>query len=732
MNYWEKILDSFSFKSKGGAPNFNNPNDRLLLRMELLKRGWNKKAVNELLHRLTEQEVQKVPVTGKNAKTQRNVQRYYFYDKADNVIRARTDQYNQSKAGGNLPYATQDQVDDETIGKEDGDVEGGDNEKQNETTKIGKHLEETKKGRQDRFEKGFKKPPKKKSKDDKSAPGNAGSLLNEDGSNEVCERIVEDESFQKLSEEEQVKILYNELKDKKLGQQNNKVKKAKSGRLESGVAGYLSVKDMPEDLPSDQREIYSKCKLAVRNGRRKAQKVQAITKKLGYNNPNVIGLGGTQDDLQRGQDIIDDVEKVVAFKNGKKVEIPKDKVKNFIKNSGGGENPSDTATIIYDEKSGEATILFHSDKDSLNALIAQTTQKDEWTGDVTTETLDKAVERGDITEEQRIEILKVRTKYSYKLDEIESSFKLLSQEPSKKLLGGLGKEYDTQDVIDYFKTASSGANPDKYWYERVETVFGSEKISQKKSDGKPTKDAQTAIDFLNKSNPNRKPPFPDGDEPTDEQMLRAFLQKQSDEIPAGDDLNVVNRLNSKFGMVDQNEQRDRIEERRKEALDYENQVLEEINEIGNINGVPVGDALAANDIWDKGHFDAILSPEGTVHEYDDMFEVNASGFHIDKKGIQECLGVDTKKGFQAKFVRGELQEQKSSQKRTTGGYYMVYAILEDKDGKPVIDPETGKQKRMEIMEKRLRTKQGETGRQNGVYNWGKGFKDCISKKTKGF
>ena len=36
------------------------------------------------------------------------------------------------------------------------------------------------------------------------------------------------------------------------------------------------------------------------------------------------------------------------------------------------------------------------------------------------------------------------------------------------------------------------------------------------------------------------------------------------------------------------------------------------------------------------------------------------------------------------------------------------------------------------MEKRLRTKQGETGRQNGVYNWGKGFKDCIGKKTKGF
>ena len=119
MNYWEKILEGFSFKSKGGAPDFTNPNDRMLLRMELLKRGWNQGAVNELLYRLTEQEVQKVPVSGDNAKTKGGLQRYYFYDKADNVIRARTDQYNQSKRGGNLPYATQDQVDDESIGKED-------------------------------------------------------------------------------------------------------------------------------------------------------------------------------------------------------------------------------------------------------------------------------------------------------------------------------------------------------------------------------------------------------------------------------------------------------------------------------------------------------------------------------------------------------------------------------------------------------------------------------------
>lgn len=59
MNYWEKILEGFSFKSKGGAPDFSNPNDRMLLRMELLKKGWNENAVNELIYRLIEKKDEK-------------------------------------------------------------------------------------------------------------------------------------------------------------------------------------------------------------------------------------------------------------------------------------------------------------------------------------------------------------------------------------------------------------------------------------------------------------------------------------------------------------------------------------------------------------------------------------------------------------------------------------------------------------------------------------------------
>ena len=40
-------------------PDFSNPNDKMLLRMELLKKGWNENAVNELLYNLTEKKDEK-------------------------------------------------------------------------------------------------------------------------------------------------------------------------------------------------------------------------------------------------------------------------------------------------------------------------------------------------------------------------------------------------------------------------------------------------------------------------------------------------------------------------------------------------------------------------------------------------------------------------------------------------------------------------------------------------
>jgi hypothetical protein len=54
MNDWDKILDDFAHKCKGGAPDMTNPRHLALLRESLLKFGWNENAMNEFLGNLRE------------------------------------------------------------------------------------------------------------------------------------------------------------------------------------------------------------------------------------------------------------------------------------------------------------------------------------------------------------------------------------------------------------------------------------------------------------------------------------------------------------------------------------------------------------------------------------------------------------------------------------------------------------------------------------------------------
>jgi len=54
MNDWDKILDDFARKCKGGAPDMTNPRHLALLRESLIKFGWNENAMNEFLGNLRE------------------------------------------------------------------------------------------------------------------------------------------------------------------------------------------------------------------------------------------------------------------------------------------------------------------------------------------------------------------------------------------------------------------------------------------------------------------------------------------------------------------------------------------------------------------------------------------------------------------------------------------------------------------------------------------------------
>ena len=54
MKNWDKILDDFARKCKGGAPDMTNPRHLALLRESLIKFGWKENATNEFLVNLRE------------------------------------------------------------------------------------------------------------------------------------------------------------------------------------------------------------------------------------------------------------------------------------------------------------------------------------------------------------------------------------------------------------------------------------------------------------------------------------------------------------------------------------------------------------------------------------------------------------------------------------------------------------------------------------------------------
>jgi len=56
MNDWDKILDDFARKCKGGAPDMTNPRHLALLRESLIKFGWKENATNEFIGNLREGE----------------------------------------------------------------------------------------------------------------------------------------------------------------------------------------------------------------------------------------------------------------------------------------------------------------------------------------------------------------------------------------------------------------------------------------------------------------------------------------------------------------------------------------------------------------------------------------------------------------------------------------------------------------------------------------------------
>jgi len=554
------------------------------------------------------------------------------------------------------------------------------------------------------FKYGFKEITKNGKVIFKPAPGNAGSLLNEVVSGEVAQMLEEDPN---LSDEELIKLLKDRFGNTELFKS-----KGKNGNSGNQVATGIKSKEIPK---GENKGLHSKLILAVRSGRRKHTKSVESAEQQGFKNSKIENYYGH---LSSFDAMVNDIkDKQVIGPNGE--EISQKEAEQLIRSGGRGDNPSDTATLVFDKDSNKVIMLFHSDKDSTSAIVAQSSLKAE--AKANEENVDKLVQNGKLTQEQGDALKKDQLELVQKNNEIETELKKVVSGPAKHFL-------ENVDIVEALKSVKNNTNPDgSKDSNATSTKFG--------GDGK-TAGVKSKENNVVSSVSKYLPDGVDSKNATDEQALTAFFKFMSDENkgvdkngneiePTEAQVTLMERLNTRFldrGAPDIFSQ---IEDVRNRTLQLQKDfITKQDNQTVEIKGKPVGlgTYLEGSTVFKQFHLEAINpNSEKGVHKYPGMFETNHAGLAVDGETLKGCLGgdVENKEDFLSGFEVGEVEEQlgvSGSQKgKTTGGKRMVYAITSDN-------------RKIEIGEKVMRTKTGKTGKLQTVYQWSDDMKKCFAGK----
>ena len=511
----------------------------------------------------------------------------------------------------------------------------------------------------------------------KPAPGNAGSMLNEIISGEVANILQENPN---LSEEELMDTLMNQFGETKLFKQNKG----------SQRAGGIKKSEIPEGKNPGQ---YSKLLIAIRAGKRKHKKAMDAASKNNFENSQAKNYYGHKESFKS---MIDDLEgKEVIGPSGKPV--PMEEAIELINSGGGGDNPSDTATLVFDSKSNKVIMLFHSDKDSTDAIIAQSSLRAE--AKANEKNIDNLVEQGKITEEEGEQIKGAQIELIEEREKIENELKTVGAEPAKFFL-------DKVPMSEVVKSATSDEGPD-----------GPDK-------SKTSTKVKSAL-----NNKNLKS-YLTSDNPTEEEKMEAFMKMMSDENrevePTEAQITLMDRLNRRYASKGAPDVDEKIEEIRNRTIQVESDYIKQNDSIKmDVDGkeVGLGTFLEANTIFKQFHLEAIDEQSETgVHKYPGMFETNHAGLAVDGEVLKKCMpGINNKNDLIKNFEVGDAVEQKGvsgTQKgRTTGSKRIVYAV-------------TAEGERIPMGVKVARSKTGKLGKLQTVYQWSPEFKKCFAKDGK--
>jgi len=652
---WNKILKEWSYRV--GVIKPNNSRHLYHLNKILEERGWPYQVIEEVIENLSEQEDDKYVSIGYGRYKEKGKEK-----DSDADVFVKTDAGKYVKSSDQKSDDKPEKPKGKQLGKGDFDRDSSKSTPSKSFQRdIGKKDLEQRgdfKSKQKHISSGFVKG---------AAPGNAGSMYNEIMSGEVSDLLQDNPD---ATESDLVKSILDKYGDSNLAKQNS------SNRM----AGGLKTGELPDGLPKEERELYTKTLIAVRSGKRKHQRSQSASKDLGWKNTETAEYFGDSAGLKKQEEDINSASKVVDLDGN---EIPKDEIIELIRAGGGGDNPSDTATIIKNKDNGEATILFTSDKDSTNAIIAQSSTKAE-----STQTDDAILQLGDdgkLSQEESEAIAGERRNYASGLKEIENKLKSVTNEPANYL-----KDNVDDKVVDSMVNSSAGANPRKY--------FDAEK-KKFSSDKKIPKTDKRYSDFL-----------PEGSDspPTDKQIVQALLNYSTSGVKdlTGPQQKMIGKANKENGGPSVEES---VEQVRKDSIELLDKQISDLDQI-EVDGVGVGTYIEGNNIWKQGHMDAIGGKKG-VHKHRGMFETNHAGLVLDGNVMKKALGVESKEDFLNKLKVEKTQVQKSKEDRVTGSTGLVYMMVGDK--------------KVPIMEKRQRTKDGPLGKLQTVYKWTPEFQQLI-------
>ena len=506
----------------------------------------------------------------------------------------------------------------------------------------------------------------------KAAPGSHTSMFNEIISGEVTSIIQENPD---LTDKEIKAILEERYGDTK------GFKKGKKAINQTIAAGRNKHKQMNDgvDLLNEQGKIGKDVKMR--------------------------SFYGHKESLDKMVKLVEDSKGPFYTTEGN--EIKKDDLIKLIENSGGGDNPSDTAMIGRDSE-GKCIVAFHSDKTDMSDPQANSTVMKQ------VNTMIEDIDKMDLPEEEKKEIKKDLEETKKRIIENERELQQVVVEPANDLSKKLSDDPDKfiQDIKD-------DANLERYSDKatkagQVKTAVSSKLIHVTKV----TPDAKKR--YLNDKY------LPEGvtaETASEADKVKAFLDWVGDEgriienverikrgeepiEPTGKQMQFLQRCSRQNGIpLDK-----QIGEVKEKNIKIQHDAFDKLNERKAPDGTPLGTHIEYENFMKQFH----LGDEG-VHKYPGLFSISAGEERVDRKKLNHCLGIKDKKAFKERFSvskpgKGERITYKAgSDKSVITGRDIFYY---NDEGKP-------------IAKQTQRSKQGPISKLNTVYAFDKSTVECF-------